>query len=675
MTVIRLLAPILLASLVVATGCDSSSVSRPPEPTPSATVTRSPTTAPTATRTFPIAPTFTPQPTNTLPALFTPSSTPTATATRPPATATVTATATSVRTPTPTPTGARVDVSRSFVSDANVALVDVTLATGGRSVGGMQNDLLFDNTVLALPAASRCRINPAIGDRLPNCEEDPENITEPCKTLARSVVQCGSIPQPDGCPDGARANTSRFRGIIAATAVPNDVPIPSSVLYTCEFDVIDRGRLPQAVLNRNLVVADPSGVRLEDFAAGDGLVTISARVAATAIQGANELLIFAEDTVGFPSSGSLQVLGQVVGFNRTGARLSLFEPLAQLVPADTVVWLAAAATPPTATRTATSVPTSTPTLVPPTSTATSAPTAITPVAPTATATRTVTPAVTATPSHSPTSTSTPPATATSTATSPPTQTPSPTLSPVPPTQTASPTVSPVPSSTATVAPATETPTLVATATASAVPTSTATPSVTATPTGTRTRTPTTTATATATATPGETPAAIIAVGSAAASAGQVVIDVTLDPLSANVGGVQNDILFDNSVVSLSGASRCRINPAIGDRLENCEEDPEFITEPCKTLSRLLVQCGGDPQPNGCPAGSDATVSRFRGIIGATAVPNANAIPGGVLYTCTFVVVDAGGLTSLLQTTKVVGSDPFGERIEPAVGTDGMALPE
>lgn len=626
--VFRVLALVSLALLSFSTGCDSASVSRPADPTATATLTRTPTSTRTATRTLPVDPTSTPAPTNTVPTLFTPSPTPTSTTGVP----TASHTPTRVVTPTATPTGAAVSVSRAIVDASDTAFVDIVLVTGGNDVGGMQNDLLFDNTIVRLSAASRCRINPEIGDRLPNCELDPQEITAPCKTLARNLVQCGSLPQPDGCPDGVRASTSRFRAIIAATAVPNTNPIPDGVLYTCEFEVVDRSRLPQAILNRNLIVADPSGGRFGQFSAGDGLITAAARTSATALQGANELLIHPEDASRFPATGTIQVLDQLVGFNRTGPRLSLFAPLAQIVPADSLVYLAPA--PATPTRTATSTqtpgsPTSTPSPTPsevPTavSTATPVPTAITPVVPTSTATVV------------PTDTPVPTATVQGTDTPEPTSTV---------------TVVPTPSATVTTTVATPTATM-------------GTPTVQATPTATATATPVDT----------PTPAAIVAIVSADAAAGQVVIDVRLDAPGGNVGGVQNDILFDNTILALPGVTRCRINPAIGTALPNCEEDTPQITEPCKTLSRLIVTCGGDPQPNGCPDDADATVSRFRAVIGATAVPNQNPIPDGVIYTCTFDVLDAGSLPTILQATKVVAADAVGERVEPAVGVDGEARP-
>jgi len=579
---------IFLCALVALAACDSGSINRPVEPEATVTPTRTEGPA-TPTRTFPVAWTSTPTspvaPTSTpthSPTLFVPGS----------PLPTATATATTVP-PTPRPNGAGVDVLRAFVTQENTALVEVALFNAGARVGGMQNDLLFDNTVMRLPAASSCRIEPAIGDRVADCEGDPELIVSPCKTLNRSLVTCGGTPQPSGCPAGSGSNISRFRAIIAATAVPNSIPIPNTVLYACDFEVLDRSRLPQVIDNRNLVVAGPSGVLLPEFVAGDGLVTIGAIVASFAAGGSTELFIRQEDTGGFPVRETISVLGQIVGFSRDGTRLLLDDPLTANVAAGTEIFL--------------TLPSTEPTPVVPTPTATAEPSATD--VPLQTATPTWTMAV-------------PPTTATIIATVPPT-----------------PTASTVP---------------VATFTATATPT----------------------AVNTASPTPMETitPAVIVSIASVVAHGGSVDVEIVLDAGTAFVGGVQNDIVFNNGIVRLAGASACRIDPAIGDRLEECEEEPGTFSAPCKTLSRLLVTCGGANPPDGCPAEAGPETSRFRAIIGATAVPNLNPIPTGLLYTCTFDIVDADALPTDLIISKVVASEPLGTRILPVAGVDGAVLP-
>lgn len=179
-------------------------------------------------------------------------------------------TPTEVVEPTPTPTevvsGCTADVCVNVARvspDGAIARVDVVVV--GENVGGAQNDILFDSSVVNLSAASKCRINDAIGTGEAGCEEDP--VVGPCKTLSRNLVNCGANPTAPGC-EGQAANISRFRGIVAATAVPNNNVIPSgSVLYTCEFDVVNAAALTAVLTNQNVVASDPFGVRLN--AGGD----------------------------------------------------------------------------------------------------------------------------------------------------------------------------------------------------------------------------------------------------------------------------------------------------------------------------------------------------------------------------------------------------------------------
>jgi len=58
---------------------------------------------------------------------------------------------------------------------------------------------------------------------------------------------------------------------------------------------------------------------------------------------------------------------------------------------------------------------------------------------------------------------------------------------------------------------------------------------------------------------------------------------------------------------------------------------------------------------GCPEGSDG-LRRFRAIVLSTS--NVNAIPDGLLYTCTFTV-KAGSGTAILQNLNAGASDPAG----------------
>lgn len=533
---IRSCSLLLLSFVVLAgfAGCDGSATDRPTPPIivdPPTAGPRSPTA--TRTATLPLPATATPTATSPVP------STATAVPTMPP-----TATPSSTLVPaTPAPGASRIEVRRAFVSEANTVTVEVALVAGGTSVGGMQNDLVFDHTVLGLAAASSCRIVDAIGDRQPGCDADP--VVGPCKTMARSLVTCGASPQPIGCPAGAGADQGRFRAILAATAVPNRNPIPDGVLYTCDFEIRDRARLPQAIRNLNVIASNPSGAVLTQFVPVDGLVTVRARLAQAAALGGTEIFVLAEDAAGLPVSGVVDVLGQLVTFTRDGARLTLGAPLARSAPIGAELFV---------------VPTG--------------------LAPT-----------------------------------------------------------PLPGTTATPTPPSATPT------------------------------------ATATFPSTGDPDVVISIGRVRADSTTVAIEVVLDAGPGSiVGGMQNDIVFDNTLVRLASAASCQINPLIGDRLPECEDEPGTLTAPCKTLSRLLVTCGGVNPPDGCPPGAGASVSRFRAIIGATAVPNANQIPNGLLYTCAFEVLEPNLLPADLEIGKVVVSNPTGGRIEPVEGVSGAVLP-
>lgn len=145
------------------------------------------------------------------------------------------------------------------VREPNQAVVEVTVT--GQSVGGTQNDILFDRSIVDLPSVTRCRIAPAISAAHPDCDEEMPLL--PCKTMVRDLVDCGATPSAPGC-SGQSAQTGRFRAVVAAIAAPNNNTIRSgSVVYTCVFDVVDRSRLPAVLSNANIVISDPYGRRLE----------------------------------------------------------------------------------------------------------------------------------------------------------------------------------------------------------------------------------------------------------------------------------------------------------------------------------------------------------------------------------------------------------------------------
>ncbi len=368
-------------------------------PTLRNTATPTETAEPTATRTNTTVPGNTATPTNTS-VFVPPTATNTPVATNTPDAPTPTATA--------TPTGLQVNVAKVAAGSAAKVTVDILLVAGNSAVGGAQNDILFDNRIVNLASASACRINAAIGDRDPACEEDP--ITAPCKTLSRQLSVCGGSPQPPGCPADATSTTTRFRGIVAATAVPNANPIPSGALYSCEFDVVDASKLPALLANSNVVVSDPVGNRVEGALIGDGLITQRGTLAAGVAAGATAIDVIGAEV--FPSTGFIRARNQVVSYTKSsggggqasGVRLNLGSPLASGLSAGETVELALPSDEPTPTPT-TAV--NTPTEVPPTATNTPVTpvSTNTPVPPTATNTP-VTPVATDTPVP-PTATNTP----------------------------------------------------------------------------------------------------------------------------------------------------------------------------------------------------------------------------------------------------------------------------
>ena len=161
------------------------------------------------------------------------------------------------------------------------------------------------------------------------------------------------------------------------------------------------------------------------------------------------------------------------------------------------------------------------------------------------------------------------------------------------------------------------------------------------------------------------------------SEGRIAVDVVIDSDGESVGGFQNDIVFDHTVARLDRAADCRINRAIGTTplgtepgAVTCEDDRTI--GPCKTLNSNLAPCAGDPVPDGCPAEAP-DYSRFRAIVASTQVPNDNAIPDGIAYTCTFTVVNAAALPLRLFNNYVVVSDPIGRRLESAANDGGICV--
>jgi len=449
----------------------------------------------------------TPSPTSTNTGVQPPTATPTqAPPTVAPTNTQVPPTGAPTATFTSTPMGVQVNVGVGAVNGSNQIAINVNLVTGGDEVGGVQNDIIYDVRAITLAQPSRCTINAAIGGfplGFPPAVTCGEDVSiGPCKTLNRVLNNCGENPTPQGCPS-ADPNLARFRAIIAATATPNDNPIPDAVLYTCIFDVVSAAQLPSALDNMNVVASDPLGNRVEPVLAGDGLATIGATVTQAATAGSTSLVL--DNAASFPASGFILINNQLIAYTKSGNTLNLEDPLDGNASPGQTVFLAEAPV---------IEPTNTP--VQPTST---------PVTPT----NTVPPPPTDTPTNTPV---TPPPSPTDTAPQPtdtPTNTPvtPPSNTPVTPTSTMPPPNTPVPTSTP--VPPTDTPT-----------------NTPVTPTG---------------------PTPNIDVGNASGMAGQTVqIAVTLSGGNNQLTATSNDIVYDTSQVrvALNGIDpACTISAAIG----------------------------------------------------------------------------------------------------------------
>ena len=118
----------------------------------------------------------------------------------------------------------------------------------------------------------------------------------------------------------------------------------------------------------------------------------------------------------------------------------------------------------------------------------------------------------------------------------------------------------------------------------------------------------------------------------------VAVTLTNDP-KTEVAGTQNDLEFDDTILTLDLAN-CAINPNIGPG-----------TDTNKRLENSLL---ADPP-------------RVRNIV--VSLENANPIPDGELYTCAFEVDPEAPLGDIiLVNTGLVASDPQGNRL-PVTGTD------
>lgn len=155
--------------------------------------------------------------------------------------------------PTPTP-GVRVVAGQAFFENAGATtLLEVGLI--GEGIIAFQNDILFDNTVLAMTAEG-CRLNPLLAL---------------FKSLSMTLAQCGDgVTQ--GCPDGAGANISVLTMLVYRG--PKDTEIPVGLVYACEFELLAEDRLP-SFFEIERVFARDTDFRSVPAAGVDGVALVS----------------------------------------------------------------------------------------------------------------------------------------------------------------------------------------------------------------------------------------------------------------------------------------------------------------------------------------------------------------------------------------------------------------
>jgi hypothetical protein len=172
------------------------------------------------------------------------------------------------------------------------------------------------------------------------------------------------------------------------------------------------------------------------------------------------------------------------------------------------------------------------------------------------------------------------------------------------------------------------------------------------------------------------PVRVVVASTDAAAGAPVGAPVQLETRGNYVIAVQTDLLFDPRLIDLPATRNCVLNPEISDRAEGCDEFPPPPHLPCKLMQRSLATCpadgcpmlclGGDNRGDPCtsvaqcPNGSCVSDPAFgnwrrmRALI--LSLANANPIPDGVLYTCTFrVAPDAIGTASILSRAVISGS--------------------
>lgn len=154
----------------------------------------------------------------------------------------------------------------------------------------------------------------------------------------------------------------------------------------------------------------------------------------------------------------------------------------------------------------------------------------------------------------------------------------------------------------------------------------------------------------------------IDVGDAVAHPGAAVtVSVTLASNGLGVAGVQNDLIFDPAVMELVSEESCRINPIITASAAGCDDSNSMGA--CKSLFHRLRSCA---ETFDCPA--DAVGKQLVRVI-IMGLTNANPIPDGELYSCTFLTHGGEG-TFVLENRGIGAASTTAESL-PTNGRDGV----
>lgn len=224
---------------------------------------------------------------------------------------------------------------------------------------------------------------------------------------------------------------------------------------------------------------------------------------------------------------------------------------------------------------------------------------------------------------------------------------------------------------------TRTATRTATRTFSPTPTRTHSPTPSRTSTSTRTWTPS----RTPTVTPTPTPTALITaaptllpndvylrLSAAGLPNGIVEVSTFLQTAATIVSGVQADLVFDSSVLSLPSLAACEINPVIGPNLPGCDGPGGQVLGPCKSMRNHLIDCRTNPASPGC-LGRPSTYRSLRTLLASIDFPSFNAIPpGSRLWTCRFNLVNPGRLPTAVEAAKFIVANSLGNPMNSIAGS-------